>query len=94
MRTSLRKSFERNSAPVLIFIHGLPRAVVLVFLVGLMFIGLFDTGIIGFIALMIVALFIGWLLLLSWPLLAPRPRLLRTFAVLMVIVSAVVRFLN
>ncbi len=94
MRTSLRKSFERNSAPILIFIHGLPRATVLIVLVGLMFIGLVNTGIIGFIALMVVATFIGWLLLLSWPLLEPRPKLLRTLAVLLVIVSAVVRFLN
>jgi len=94
MRTSLRKSFERNSAPILIFIHGLPRATVLIVLVGLMFIGLVNTGILGFIALLVVAIFIGWLLLLSWPLLEPRTRLLRALAVLLVIVSAVVRFLN
>lgn len=94
MANPLRKSIERNSAPVLIFIHGLPRAALLIVLVGLMFLGLVNTGIVGFVALMIVATFIGWLLLLSWPLLAPKPRILRTLAVLLVVVSAVIRFLN
>lgn len=94
MANSFRKSLERNSAPLLIFIHGLPRAAVLIVLVGLMFIGLVSNGLIGFVALMIVATFIGWLLLLSWPLLAPKPRLLRALAVLLVIVSASVRFLR
>jgi hypothetical protein len=55
--------------------------------------GLLVHGPIGFAALAVVAIFLGWLALLSWPVLKPAARALRVLAVGVVAAAAVVQLL-
>jgi len=55
--------------------------------------GLFIHGPIGFAALAVVALFLGWLAVLSWPALKPGARALRVLAVGVVAAAAVTQLL-
>jgi hypothetical protein len=53
--------------------------------------GLIIGGLIGFIALGLIALFLGWLALLSWPVLKPRAKLLRLLAIALVAAAAAIQ---
>ncbi len=67
------------SAPVLFFIHSLPRAIFPLFTAGLLLGGLFATNsTLGGSLLVIVGLILGWLIALSWSLLTPTARLVRS----------------
>ena len=94
MAPTLRKRIEVLSAPSLIRLHSLPRAVVPVVIIGLMFLGLVKDNAVGGVALLLVAGFVGWLLYLSWPLLESRARILRALTVLLVIMAALSKFVS
>jgi hypothetical protein len=70
--------------PLLVRITALPRWVFVVGLTALLVGGLLLSNPIGGVLLLILATFIGWLLLLSWPVVAPKGRLLRLLVVLAV----------
>ena len=55
--------------------------------------GLLVQGPIGFAALAVVAIFLGWLALLSWPVLKPGARAFRVLAVGVVAAAAVTQLL-
>jgi len=94
MAPTLRKRIEVLSAPSLIRLHSLPRAVVPVVIILLMFIGLVKDSALGGIALLLVSAFVGWLLYLSWPLLEGRARILRALTVLLVLMAALSKFVG
>lgn len=94
MAQTLRKRIEILSAPSLIRLHSLPRAVVPVVIIGLMFLGLVNDEALGGISMLLVAAFVGWLLYLSWPLLEARARILRALVVLLVIMAALSKFVR
>ena len=94
MATALRKRIEVFSAPSLIRLHSLPRAVVPVGIIILMFVGLVKDNAVGGIALLVVCAFVGWLLYLSWPLLESRARILRAITVLLVFIAALSKFVG
>jgi len=75
--SSARSWINRISAPALIFMNSLPRYVVPVVMGLLLVGGLFVPAPIGAFLLALVALFIGWLFALSWPVLSPGGRLAR-----------------
>ena len=94
MAPTLRKRIEVLSAPSLIRLHSLPRAVVPVVIILLMFVGLVKNNALGGIALLLVSAFVGWLLYLSWPLLEGRARILRALTVLLVLMAALSKFVG
>jgi len=94
MAPTLRKRIEVLSAPSLIRLHSLPRAVVPVVIILLMFVGLVKDNALGGIALLLVSAFVGWLLYLSWPLLEGRARILRALTVLLVLMAALSKFVG
>ena len=94
MVATVRKRVEVLSAPILIRLHSLPRAVIPALILLFMFVGLVKDNALGGIALLIVATFVGWLLYLSWPLLEGRARILRTLAVLLVFAAAISKFVG
>jgi hypothetical protein len=94
MAPTLRKRVEVLSAPTLIRLHSLPRALMPVLILLFMFIGLVKDNVVGGIALLVVAAFVVWLLYLSWPLLEGRARLLRALAVLLVVAAALSKFVG
>ena len=94
MAATLRKRIEVLSAPTLIRMHSLPRAIVPVIIILLMFVGLVKDNVTGGIALLVVCTFVGWLLYLSWPLLESRARILRALTVLLVFLAALSKFVG
>jgi hypothetical protein len=56
--------------------------------------GLIAGGVVGFVLLGLVAAFLGWLALLSWPVLDQRARLLRLLGVGLVAAAAVIQLLT
>lgn len=84
----MRKKIEVLSTPVLLRINTWPRFVVPVLMLSFLLVGLFVPGTTGGIFILIVGLFVGWLLYLSWPLLGSRARLLRLGVVALILFSA------
>ncbi len=80
----LARAIAARSMPLLVRITALPRWVFVVGLTALLVGGLLLSNPIGGVLLLILATFIGWLLLLSWPVVAPKGRLLRLLVVLAV----------
>lgn len=80
----LARAIAARSMPLLVRITALPRWAFVVGLTGLLVGGLLLRNPIGGVLLLILATFIGWLLLLSWPVVAPKGRLLRLLVVLAV----------
>lgn len=80
----LRRSIERRSAVLLVFLHQAPRWGILLVVGGLLLLGLALSGPIGFVALLIIAGLMSWLTYLAWPQQTSAQRLVRTLACLAV----------
>jgi hypothetical protein len=72
-------------------LHALPGWVVPLATLVLLLAGLLFEGVVGFVFLMVVAVFLGWLLVLSWSAVTASGRLLRLAAVVAVAVAAVLQ---
>ena len=83
----LRRTVERYSAPVLLWLSSRPRfllpALVAVLLVG----GLAAPAAYGLPMLAVLTLLLGWLSYLSWPALDARARLLRAAMLALIAVA-------
>jgi uncharacterized protein DUF6703 len=84
-----RQAVERFSARPLVFLHQMPRWVLLVIVLGLLISGFGVPGLIGAIALLLVAIFLGWLAYLSWPSINASGRAGRVVAVVCMLVIVV-----
>ena len=83
-RSPRRQRFEAASAPILVMFTRMPKWLVVVGMALLLFAGLVmpaPLGWLGAIFLVIVAVFLGWLLALSWPVIGFSARWLRVFVV-------------
>jgi hypothetical protein len=72
---------QKASAPLLLKLSALPRWLVPLMLGALLLLGFFLDGVLGSLALMLVGLFLAWLVMLSWPLLSPGSKMIRTLVV-------------
>jgi hypothetical protein len=79
----LRGAVDRASLPLISGLARLPRAVPFLVLVGLLLVGLFRGGVLGAVCTGLVAVFVGWLLYLSWPRLTASERLGRAAVLLL-----------
>lgn len=89
-----RSWLESWSRPLLTRLVSAPRWLIVVGMSALLVLGLIQTGSLawlGAILLGILALFLGWLLALSWPVLAPGSRMLRLVVVLVLAGIAVLK---
>ena len=89
----LHRRLAALSRPLLLRLHSLPGWVVPLGTLVLLLSGLFLSGIPGFACLALVAVFLGWLLAVSWPATSPGGRVLRAAAVLVIAVAAVLKVL-
>jgi hypothetical protein len=80
---------ERFSARPVVFLTQMPRWVLMVIVLGLLVSGFAVPGLIGATALLLVAIFLGWLAYLSWPSLNATGRSGRVVAVVCMLVIAV-----
>ncbi|GAA4359364.1 hypothetical protein GCM10023145_33070 [Angustibacter luteus] len=88
----MRLAVARASHPVLSRISRLPRPVPFLVLLGLLLVGLFRGGVVGGICTGVVALFVAWLLYLSWPRLTTSERLGRLAVLLLAVALSAVQF--
>lgn len=92
--SSTRAGLERRSYPAIMALTRVPKWLVVVLMAVCLFLGLIQSGglaWLGAILLGIVAVFLGWLLALSWPVLGPGSRLVRLVTVIAVIGIAVLK---
>jgi hypothetical protein len=89
-----RQAAERRSAPALVFLHQLPAWLPPVVLATLLICGLAVKGIIGGVALLLVAAVLGWLAVLSWPKLSVAGRGGRVLVLAAVVAGAVIQALR
>ena len=83
-----RASLERASYPLLLQLRRVPRWLMVVLPGVLLFAGLVmpaSLAWLGGVLLALVGVFLGWLLLLSWPVLGPSSRLLRLIVIVAVL---------
>jgi hypothetical protein len=66
---------------MLVRLSALPRWLVPIMLGAFLLAGFAVDGLIGGLLLLIVGLFLGWLLMLSWPLLGPGSKVIRVLVV-------------
>ena len=84
----------RNSAGPLIILHRLPTFLVAVVLAVVLVAGLALPWAWAGVLLLVLAVFLGWLLALSWPILNWSGRIIRGLAVLSLLVMGVLRLLG
>lgn len=92
-----RGNVERASLPILTRLLAVPRWLLVILIASCLLLGLTLTGplaILGSLFLLIVATFLGWLLILSWPVLTPGRRMVRLVIVLAVTGLAVLKALG
>ena len=92
-----RGNIERASIPILVKLLSIPRWLLVILIASSLLLGLALTGPLaplGAIFLLIVATFLGWLLLLSWPVLSPGRRMIRLVVVFAVVGLAVLKALG
>ena len=92
-----RSALETKSYPLLFTLQRVPRWVMVIVPALLLFVGLVQTGglaWLGGVMLLLVAVFLGWLLVLSWPVLSVGSRTLRLVTVVAVIGIAVFKFMG
>ena len=76
----MRAAVERWSAAPVVFLHRLPRVVLLVAVFALLVIGMAGTGWVAAAGLLVLAAALAWFAFLNWPELEARGRVLRIVA--------------
>jgi hypothetical protein len=87
----LRQRITKISYPYVAKLHAAPKLTLPGITLVLALAGAFAPVTIGVVALVLLALLLGWLAFLSWPAVTTGPRFLRVFAVVLVLLFAVSR---
>ncbi|HEX7461696.1 MAG TPA: DUF6703 family protein [Dermatophilaceae bacterium] len=91
MPNPVRPNIERVSLPLITRLSRLPKAVPFLLLLALLVAGVFITGPVGFVLMSLAALFVGWILYLSWPRLSSSERIMRLAVLLLAVALAAVQ---
>ncbi len=91
MPNPLRQSVEHASLPLITRLNRLPKAVPFLLLLALLVAGVFISGTVGFVLMILGAAFVGWVLFLSWPRLTGSERIMRLAVFLLALALAVVQ---
>ena len=87
---TLRSRIEHASHPVMERVNALPRAVVLIGLAVVLVVGVAAPAPWSGLAFLLVSVFVGWLLYLTWPRLTLPERLMRVAVLVLALAVAVV----
>ena len=87
-----RRRIERASAPVVVYLHQLPRLMPIAILVVLLVLGALLPPAFAVIAIGLATLFVAWLSYLSWPAVTTSARAIRVGIVVLLIGFAISRF--
>jgi hypothetical protein len=89
--TPLRRAVERRSTAVLVYLRSLPNWLVFAATLGLVLAGLFGPAPIGAAILVLIAVLIGWVTYLAWPVVTAGGQLARLGTLALVLAAAVQR---
>ncbi|MGI5203092.1 DUF6703 family protein [Spirillospora sp. CA-108201] len=78
--TGLRAAVERRSAAPVVFLHRMPRWVLLAAVFALLVVGMAGSGWVAAAGLLVLAAALGWFAYLNWPSLDGSGRVLRLAA--------------
>ena len=87
----LRRTVERVSGPALVRLSRLSPLLPFAVMLVLIAVGLFLSGVAGFVLLVLALVFLGWLLYLGWPAFATSERLMRLAVIVLVAAVAVTK---
>jgi hypothetical protein len=90
----LRARITKASYPIVARLHAMPKLTLPGITLVLALIGVFAPVSVGIPALILLALLLGWLGFLSWPVVSTGARLMRIFSVLVILLFAVSRIAN
>jgi hypothetical protein len=79
----MRATIERWSAAPVVFLHRLPRWVLLVTVFALLVVGMVGTGWVGAAGLLALLAVLAWFAYLNWPALDGQGRVLRVAAMVL-----------
>ena len=88
---TVRSRIDQASLPLMTKLSQLPRAVPFLVLLALLVGGVFISGTVGFVLMGLAALFVGWILYLSWPRLNGTERIMRSAVLLLAVAMAIVQ---
>ncbi|MCU0278493.1 MAG: hypothetical protein MUF33_13120 [Candidatus Nanopelagicales bacterium] len=89
--SSSRTRFEDISRGPLQALNRVPRAIIVIAMAAMLVAGLLAPAVIGVPLLIVLGLFLGWLLALSWPILPGASRVMRVVTVGLVLGAAFLR---
>jgi hypothetical protein len=89
---TLRHRIDQASLPLMTKLSRLPKLLPFAILLTLLVSGYLLGGAVGFVLMALAALFVAWVLYLSWPLLSSSERLMRSAVLLLAVAMTVVRY--
>jgi len=87
----LRSRIDHASLPLITKLSSLPRLVPFLLLLALLVGGMLIGGPVGFLLMSLAAVFVAWVLYLSWPRLNGSERIMRLAVLLLAVAMAVVQ---
>jgi hypothetical protein len=90
----LRQRITKVSYPYVAKLHAAPKLTLPGITLVLALAGVFAPVVVAVPALVLLALLLGWLAFLSWPVVTTGPKLLRLFSILVILLFAVSRIAN
>jgi hypothetical protein len=93
-KSDARRELERRSAGPLLVLHRMPRWLIPLIMAVLMLLGLFISAPWAGIFIVAIAVFLAWLLVLSWPVIMPGSRFFRLIVIAVVAVVGVMKMLG
>jgi len=88
---SVRQRIDHASLPLMTKLSQLPRLVPFLILLALLVGGVLIGGPAGFVLMALAAVFVAWVLYLSWPALSSSERIMRLAVLLVAVALAVVQ---
>jgi len=90
----LRQRITKVSYPYVAKLHAAPKLTLPGITLVLALAGVFAPVVVAVPALVLLALLLGWLAFLSWPVVTTGPKFLRLFSILVILLFAVSRIAN
>ena len=87
----MRQRIDHASLPLMTKLSRLPRLVPFLILIALLVGGMLIAGPAGFVLIALDAVFVAWVLYLSWPALSSSERIMRLAVLLVAVALAVVQ---
>ena len=91
MPNTVRHRIDHASLPLMTKLSRLPRLVPFLILLALLVAGVLISGQVGFVLMSLAAIFVAWVLYLSWPRLSGSERIMRLAVLLLAVAMAVVQ---